>query len=219
MMAAKKSSIVSKAVHPLATVFTAETRLLYISLYDPVWCEKIQEFAALNPEFIPFLHLAPGSNGDGRATLYQTSPSDVAKGGRGGIKEYLKWYALQAGVRAAYGYQMWEQKGVREGDYSKLTEKKRTIMQAIDALPEITTEEQLRAVDVKGVGVGGINSALTKFFGREDAVAYSDRAIGLALKKIWNMELTPTKVKKLAEAWKGTKTVGEAWCFCIFRYA
>lgn len=184
----------------------ARSRLTLIGLVDQSWREDVEMFVLLNPEFVPFLHVAPGSNGRGHHGLYDSKPNDV--------KEFLKYYAMQAGVNRRYGHKMWDEY-VSKGQYDKLTEKKRLIMQGVDALPPITTADELRKVKVKGVGVGGINAALNKFFG-VDVVAYSDRAFGVVYEHMTGDKNTPSRVKKWVEGWQGRKEVGEAFMFAIY---
>lgn len=188
--------------------------LEYMRHLSPQWTEDVEMFAALNPEYIPFMYLAPcpdsvGSNSSGAYARY---PGDDQSGD---VKTFLKFYALEAGVRATYAHARWEE--VKNGDLSKLTEKKRTIMEAIDKLPPITTLEQLNQVTIKGVGVGCKSAAAMKFFGATNVSCYTDRGILTGLEHVYGGKMTVSRAKKITEGWKGRRDVGDAWTFKIFR--
>ena len=78
------------------------------------------------------------------------------------IKEILIYYVCFMGVNSKYGSKIYQ--SVRFGQLDVLTVKKRTIIDEINRLPEITDLEIFNTIKIKGIGEGGMDFVREYYF-------------------------------------------------------
>lgn len=188
------------------THFTND-RLAYIMMTNREYGMKIVEFIELNPLFKKYMGIVAL---DSKMVM----PASIKT-----VKDTLLYYVSFAGVRADYGAKVW--KYVRNSQYDKLTEKKRTVVMEILKLPEITTTEQFNSLPkIKGIGEGAISFVNQHFFHLADVTYPTDRTFQSGLEKIYSLDkMTVTQAKRIINEWKGSKSIGNMFCFQVANYA
>jgi hypothetical protein len=136
------------------------------------------------------------------------------------ISDLLIYYASYAGVRANYGTQV--HSWIKSGQIEKLTQKKRTVIKAIQAYnwTEVTSLEVFEKVKIKGVGEGAKSFIREHYFNEISQTYPTDRVFQRGLCHIYNLSLvTVTQAKNIISTWKGRVDVGSAFCFQVANYA
>lgn len=180
-------------------------RLAMIYQIDPLWASAIEEFIVLNPEFQPYLPYAA-------LNQYPEIPSELKT-----IKDMLLYYVCYAGVNTNYGGQAWS--WVKTNQLSKLTVKKRSIIDNILAQSEIKTIDEFNSIKIKGVGEGAMTFVRQNYFKDVNIIYPTDRIFQKGLCKIYEFKnVTVSQAKNKAQSWKGQKSVGSMFCFQAGNY-
>jgi hypothetical protein len=181
-------------------------RLSLIEMLNPQWAFQLIEFVAENPEFGDYLRVAALDPGPAEIPFELKS-----------VKDMLKYYVCFSSVNANYGEKIYQ--FVRVGDLTKLTEKKRTIIEAIIRLPEITEIESFNRIKIKGVGEGAMTYVRENYFKYENIAYPTDRIFQKGLCKVYKLNsVTLTEAKNYINKWQGNKSIGCMFCFQAAHY-
>jgi hypothetical protein len=182
-------------------------RLMAIFELDQAYGLDIVTFISHQAEFEPYLRYVSLTKQAENVTQFT-----------GDVRESLRYYVCFAGVRTAYGQQLYEM--VKVGDYSHLKSKLPTI-QAIDALPPITTVAQIDALNIKGVGPGAKTFAKEALGDISNTVYPTDLIFRKGLAKIYGLATVPTvaAATNIVKTWTGPLYVGTMFAFQAANYA